>query len=103
VPELDNGCVLFRGRRLLASGRRQSCRSIDVMQLEQTQRQGHAPDLLILGDVNQSLKDWFGRQRKSVVVLRPDKFVAAATLPMSLAQVTREFMKMFPGARVDDR
>jgi hypothetical protein len=45
-----------------------------------------APDLLILSEVNQSLKDWFGRQRKSVVVLRPDKFVAAATLPTSLAQ-----------------
>jgi hypothetical protein len=47
------------------------------------------------------LKDWFGRYRKSVVVLRPDRFVAAATIPVDLHLITRHFMTIFPGRRVD--
>jgi 3-(3-hydroxy-phenyl)propionate hydroxylase len=67
-------------------------------QLKEAQRHERASDLVILGDIDQSLKDWFGRHRKSVVVLRPDRFVAAAAIPVDFQLVSRHFMTIFPGS-----
>ena len=38
------------------------------------------PDALVLGDVTGRFKEWFDEQPASVVFLRPDRFVAAATI-----------------------
>ena len=70
-------------------------------QLKEAQRHERASDLVILGDIDQSLKDWFGRHRKSVVVLRPDRFVAAAAIPVDFQLVSRHFMTIFPGGRME--
>lgn len=44
-----------------------------------------------LGDVSGRLKSWFDSSPASIVVLRPDRFVAAIASPQSLSGVTRSF------------
>lgn len=45
------------------------------------------PDgVLAVGDVHGRLKDWFGGQPDSVVVLRPDRFVAATCSPQDVSR-----------------
>ncbi|WP_114238553.1 bifunctional 3-(3-hydroxy-phenyl)propionate/3-hydroxycinnamic acid hydroxylase [Dyella sp. C9] len=42
--------------------------------------------LIAVGDVSGRLKDWFGKAAESVVVLRPDRFVAAVCTPQQLSE-----------------
>jgi 3-(3-hydroxy-phenyl)propionate hydroxylase len=42
-------------------------------------------DVIALGDVNGRLKDWFTSVQESVVILRPDRFVAALCAPQRVA------------------
>jgi 3-(3-hydroxy-phenyl)propionate hydroxylase len=70
------------------------------VQLKEMQRREGASDLMILSDVDQTLKDWFGRHRTSIVVLRPDRFVAAATTPIDFREVTRHFMTIFSNGQI---
>jgi 3-(3-hydroxy-phenyl)propionate hydroxylase len=72
---------------------------IPVTQMKESLRGGLAMDdnLLILGDADQDLKEWFGRHRAAVVVLRPDRFVAAAATPLQISSVTRQLMAIFGG------
>ena len=58
--------------------RRLGARFVTIVPQTQLKCEQGPDDLLILGDIDQTLKDWFGRHRKSLIVLRPDKFVAAA-------------------------
>jgi 3-(3-hydroxy-phenyl)propionate hydroxylase len=44
----------------------------------------YAANITVVGDAQGRLKDWFDRHAESVVVLRPDRFVGAACLPMDL-------------------
>lgn len=46
------------------------------------------PGVITLGDVQGRLKEWFGKQTKSVVFLRPDRFVAALCSPQEVSAVT---------------
>lgn len=57
----------------------------EVMRTEQDK--GH----LVLVDVNLDFKDWFGRYQVATVVLRPDRFVAAAVATSEISRATREF------------
>jgi 3-(3-hydroxy-phenyl)propionate hydroxylase len=61
-----------------------------------------APETLVVGDVSGRLKDWFGRHDGSVVILRPDRFVAALTTPQDLDTATARFaaaMSALPATR----
>jgi 3-(3-hydroxy-phenyl)propionate hydroxylase len=52
---------------------------------EQTARSN---DLLTLGDIG-AIKQWFGDHRTSLIVLRPDRFVAAASpTPQAIDEIT---------------
>jgi len=42
--------------------------------------------VLAVGDVHGRLKDWFGSQRESVLLLRPDRFVAASCSPQDVSR-----------------
>lgn len=42
--------------------------------------------VLAIGDVTGRLKDWFGRQTTSVVLLRPDRFVAGICTPQGVSE-----------------
>jgi 3-(3-hydroxy-phenyl)propionate hydroxylase len=48
-------------------------------------------ETLVVGDVSGRLKEWFGRHAGSVVILRPDRFVAALTTPQDLDTATSRF------------
>jgi 3-(3-hydroxy-phenyl)propionate hydroxylase len=52
---------------------------------------GDMQGTLALGDVSGRLKNWFDSSTGSIVVLRPDRFVAAIASPQSLAGITRAF------------
>ncbi|MFM0504578.1 bifunctional 3-(3-hydroxy-phenyl)propionate/3-hydroxycinnamic acid hydroxylase [Paraburkholderia caffeinilytica] len=42
-------------------------------------------DVIAIGDVNSRLKDWFSRVSESVVLLRPDRFVAGMCTPQQIS------------------
>jgi 3-(3-hydroxy-phenyl)propionate hydroxylase len=41
--------------------------------------------VIAIGDVNGRLKDWFSRVPESVVLLRPDRFVAGMCTPQQVS------------------
>ena len=49
------------------------------------------PEVTIIGDATGSLKDWFDNQPGSVIVLRPDRFVAGMSLAHDLSRLTKAF------------
>ncbi len=48
--------------------------------------QDNHPGVERIGDTNNRIKTWFAGQEGSLVVLRPDRFVAALALPQTLSQ-----------------
>lgn len=46
------------------------------------------PGVITLGDVQGRIKDWFGKQTKSIVFVRPDRFVAAMSSPQEVSAIT---------------
>lgn len=44
--------------------------------------------VITLGDTQGRLKEWFGKQTKSIVFVRPDRFVAALCSPQEVSAVT---------------
>lgn len=42
-------------------------------------------DVIAIGDVDSRLRDWFARVPESVVLLRPDRFVAGMCSPQSVS------------------
>ena len=53
-----------------------------------------APDVITLGDAQGRLKDWFGQQGKSIVFLRPDRFVAAMASPQEVNAATAALARL---------
>ena len=50
-------------------------------------------DVIAIGDVNTRLKDWFGRVPESVVLLRPDRFVAGMGSPQQVSKLVDELAR----------
>ena len=49
-----------------------------------------------MGDVGIDIRTWFGKTSDSVVILRPDRFVAALAIPQNLDQVSQQlFAKLY--------
>ena len=46
--------------------------------------------VLTIGDAQGRIKDWFGAQTKSIVFVRPDRFVAALASPQEVSSITRQ-------------
>jgi 3-(3-hydroxy-phenyl)propionate hydroxylase len=51
-------------------------------------------DLEIVGDHQGRLKTWFGLQNRAVVLLRPDRFVAAISSPQDVSHAIKEFARI---------
>ncbi len=51
-------------------------------------------DLEIVGDHQGRLKTWFGLQNRAVVLLRPDRFVAAISSPQEVSHAIKEFARI---------
>lgn len=54
-------------------------------------RRREDPELTVLVDTTLAFKDWFGRHQCSFVVIRPDRFVAAAGTASEISATTRIF------------
>lgn len=49
--------------------------------------------VITLGDIGTDIRTWFGKTSESVVILRPDRFVAALAIPQTLDQVSQQLFK----------
>ncbi len=49
--------------------------------------------VITLGDIGTDIRSWFGKTSESVVILRPDRFVAALTIPQTLDHVSQQLFK----------
>ena len=50
--------------------------------------------VITLGDTQARIKDWFGKQTKSVVFLRPDRFVAALCSPQEVDAISAQLARL---------
>ena len=78
-----------------AAWRRLGARLIAVVpqsQLAEARRRLPA-DTVAVGDYTGRLKDWFSAHADSVIIVRPDRFVAAACGPQQVNSTTRALMK----------
>ncbi|AFJ47095.1 bifunctional 3-(3-hydroxy-phenyl)propionate/3-hydroxycinnamic acid hydroxylase [Shimwellia blattae] len=57
-----------------------------VAEVQIHQPQDNHPGVIRLGDTQNRIKTWFASQSDSVVVLRPDRFVALTAIPQTLAK-----------------
>ena len=56
----------------------------------------HYEGVITVGDVGIDIRTWFGKTSDSVVILRPDRFVAALAIPQNLDQVSQQlFAKLY--------
>ncbi len=46
--------------------------------------------IITIGDLGTELRSWFGQTSQSIVILRPDRFVAALAIPQTLNSVSTE-------------
>lgn len=65
---------------------------IPAVQLQNTQRQPFE-DVITIGDSGTEIRSWFGNTSDSVVILRPDRFVAALAIPQSLENTSQQLFK----------
>ena len=65
---------------------------IPAVQLQNTQRQ-QFEDVITIGDSGTEIRSWFGNTSDSVVILRPDRFVAALAIPQSLENTSQQLFK----------
>ncbi|MNV91392.1 3-(3-hydroxy-phenyl)propionate/3-hydroxycinnamic acid hydroxylase [compost metagenome] len=62
-----------------------------VKPLGQMSRSAMAPPhVTLLQDTQGRIKDWFGAQKKAVVFIRPDRFVAALASPQEVDAVSHQ-------------
>ena len=79
----------------LAFWKRLGARFIRVMPTVQLQHASPTNDgVLTLGDAQGRIKDWFSSQTKSIVFVRPDRFVAALASPQEVSDVTQQLAQV---------
>lgn len=64
-------------------------------------------DVIAIGDVDSRLRDWFARVPESVVLLRPDRFVAGMCSPQCVSECVSQLaqrlsLSVATGAQSDD-
>lgn len=47
-------------------------------------------NVITIGDIGTDIRSWFGKTSESVVILRPDRFVAAIAIPQTLNSVSQQ-------------
>ncbi len=68
---------------------------IPAVQLDNTQRKQYE-GVITIGDIGTDIRSWFGKTQDSVVVLRPDRFVAALAIPQSMESTSQAlFRKLY--------
>ncbi|MCO8078711.1 bifunctional 3-(3-hydroxy-phenyl)propionate/3-hydroxycinnamic acid hydroxylase [Acinetobacter lwoffii] len=67
---------------------------IPAVQLQNNQRKEYE-DVITIGDIGTDIRSWFGNTSDSVVILRPDRFVAALAIPQSMESTSQQLFKSF--------
>ena len=62
---------------------------IPAVQLSNNKRK-HYEGVITIGDIGTDIRTWFGKTTESVVILRPDRFVAALAIPQTLDHVSQQ-------------
>ena len=65
---------------------------IPAVQLQNNQRKEYE-DVITIGDIGTDIRSWFGNTSESVVILRPDRFVAALAIPQSMESTSQQLFK----------
>lgn len=61
---------------------------IPAVQLSNQQRKQYE-DVITIGDIGTDIHTWFGKTQDSIVILRPDRFVAALAIPQSMESTSK--------------
>ena len=76
---------------------------LPAIQLKNEQRKLH-DGVICVGDIGTEIRTWFGRTNDSMVILRPDRFVAGLAIPQSIDQISQAlFAKLHSKAEVNKR
>ncbi|WP_299152865.1 bifunctional 3-(3-hydroxy-phenyl)propionate/3-hydroxycinnamic acid hydroxylase [uncultured Acinetobacter sp.] len=62
---------------------------LPAIQMDNPQRQ-HYKHVITIGDMGTDIRAWFGQTSESVVILRPDRFVAALAIPQTLNSISQQ-------------
>ncbi|QKQ70655.1 bifunctional 3-(3-hydroxy-phenyl)propionate/3-hydroxycinnamic acid hydroxylase [Acinetobacter sp. 10FS3-1] len=62
---------------------------LPAIQMDNPQRQ-HYKHVITIGDMGTDIRAWFGQTSESVVILRPDRFVAALAIPQTLNRISQQ-------------
>ncbi|WOE32717.1 MULTISPECIES: bifunctional 3-(3-hydroxy-phenyl)propionate/3-hydroxycinnamic acid hydroxylase [unclassified Acinetobacter] len=62
---------------------------IPAVQLQNPQRQ-EIENVITVGDLGTDIRSWFGKTNESIVILRPDRFVAAIAIPQTLNSISNQ-------------
>lgn len=62
---------------------------LPAVQLSNTQRK-KIEGVITIGEQDTDIRTWFGKTTQSIVVLRPDRFVAALAIPQTLNSISNE-------------
>ncbi|QSG83847.1 bifunctional 3-(3-hydroxy-phenyl)propionate/3-hydroxycinnamic acid hydroxylase [Acinetobacter indicus] len=65
---------------------------IPAVQLKHPQPK-HSADVITIGDLGTEIRSWFGKTTGSVVILRPDRFVAALAIPQTLESTSQQLFQ----------
>lgn len=55
----------------------------------QNEKRKQFDGVICVGDIGTEIRSWFGRTNDSMVILRPDRFVAALAIPQSVDQISQ--------------
>lgn len=68
---------------------------LPAVQLENAQRE-QIDGVITIGDIGTDIRAWFGQTSQSIVILRPDRFVAALAIPQTLDHISQQlFAKLY--------
>ena len=71
---------------------------LPAIQLQNEKRKEY-DGVICVGDIGTEIRTWFGRTNDSMVILRPDRFVAALAIPQSADQISQAlFAKLYSKA-----
>lgn len=69
--------------------------AVQLNNAQRTQYEG----VITIGDIGTDIRSWFGKTNESIVILRPDRFVAALAIPQNLDSISQQlFEKLYLNA-----
>ncbi|HDI5713634.1 TPA: bifunctional 3-(3-hydroxy-phenyl)propionate/3-hydroxycinnamic acid hydroxylase, partial [Acinetobacter baumannii] len=67
---------------------------VPAVQLDAPNRSSHE-HVITIGDVDTEIRSWFSQTNQSMVILRPDRFIAGLAIPQTVNSISEElFQKM---------